>query len=143
MPAGEHDLKMSLLTRMQNFDKAVERGDDSLERLDMRRCKTCDELLALSMMQQLGIPGRIVAGMVMLGPVHLKFESRIVNGMKDEDGNISHRPAGRWIGTLRSCIDIHIMFRTRTARAKPRPGDGRVLVFLVLSNPASFLTVLM
>lgn len=120
VPAGEHDLKISLLTRMQNFDKAVERGDNSLERIDLRRCKTCDELLALSMMQQLGIPGRTVAGMVMLGPAHLKFESRIVNGMRDEDGDISHRPAGRWVGTLHRCIDTFTSCFVRGLRERSR-----------------------
>ena len=123
VPTGIHDLKGSLLTRMQTFDKASRRGDDSIQRIDLKRCKTCDELLALSMMQQLGLPGSTVAGMVMLGPAHLKFENKIVNGMKDEDGAISFKPAGRWIGTLHNCIDTFTANLVRGLRERNRD-DG-------------------
>ena len=56
--------------------------------------------------------------MAALGPATLKLEN--VNGMKDEDGNISHRPAGRWIGTLHSCIDTFTSWFVRGLRERSR-----------------------
>lgn len=121
IPVGAYSPSNALLNRMQRFDEDARNGNDSIQRIDLKRTKTCDELLALSMMQQMKIPGRTVAGMIMLGPAHLRLEKMVVNGMVDDDGvKGSHVPATRWIGTLHQCIDTFTSSMVRGLRERSR-----------------------
>ena len=115
-PIDELSIPGPLLTRMEKFDE----DSGAIQNVRLEKCRTAFELLLLSMMQCLQLPGRIVAGYALLGPAHTKFESLIVNGMMVEDGEISFLSVTSWIGTLHRCIDTLTSTLVRGLRERSR-----------------------
>ena len=115
-PIDELAIDTKLLTRMEKFDQ--EPG--SINDLKLEKCKTTFEMLLFSMMQCLELPGRVVAGYALLGPAHTKFESLVVNGMIDEEGQVSYLKITSWIGALHRCIDTLTSTLVRGLRERNR-----------------------
>ena len=99
-PVDDLSIPMTLLSRMEKLDK----NPEGLGNINLEKCRSTYELILLSMMQCLDMPGRTAAGYALLGPAHEKFESIIVNGMV-VDGETSFLAVTTWIGTLHRCID--------------------------------------
>jgi hypothetical protein len=116
VPIDELNLPTSLLNRMAKIDQ----DQDMLDEIRLEKCRNTHELLLFSMMKELRLPGRIVAGYAMLGPAHTQFESLVVNGMVDEDGQASFNRLQGWIGGLHRCIDCFTSTLVRGLRERGR-----------------------
>ena len=116
VPIDELNLPTSLLNRMVKVDQ----DQDMLDEIRLEKCRNTHELLLFSMMKELRLPGRIVAGYAMLGPAHTQFESLVVNGMVDEDGQSSFNRLQGWIGALHRCIDCFTSTLVRGLRERGR-----------------------